>query len=165
MKKLVLASSIALVSLSSASFAATTTANFNVTATVVGACYISNTIADLAFGNIDVLDTNPVDSTTTFDVTCTSGDAYNIGLNGGQNNDGGQNRMKLTTGNHYLNYNLYSDSNRTTAWGDTIGTNTVSATGDGSAQSYTVYGQVPANQNSLVRGSYTDTVQVTVTYP
>lgn len=165
MKKIILATSVVLATCSAASFAATATANFNVTATVTGACYISNTIADLAFGNIDVLDGTNTDSTTTFDVTCTSGDAFNIGLNEGSNSNAGQNRMKLAGGTSYLNYNLYSDSARNVAWGDTIGTNTVSGTGDGSAATYTVYGQVPSGQTGLLRGDYSDQVQVTVTYP
>jgi spore coat protein U-like protein len=48
-------------------------------------------------------------------------------------------------------------------WGTTIGTNTVSATGNGASQSYTVYGQVPA-QTTPAAAVYTDTITVTVTY-
>lgn len=52
---------------------------------------------------------------------------------------------------------------RTTVWGNTVGTDTVSATASGSAQSHTVYGRVPP-QTSPAPASYTDTITVTVTY-
>ncbi|MBS0432870.1 MAG: spore coat protein U domain-containing protein, partial [Proteobacteria bacterium] len=52
---------------------------------------------------------------------------------------------------------------RTVVWGNTIGTNTVASTGTGSAQAFTVYGQVPA-QTTPPAAVYNDTVNVTVTY-
>jgi spore coat protein U-like protein len=69
----------------------------------------------------------------------------------------------MTSGGATVNYTLYSDSGRTTVWGTTIGTNTVAATGSGAAQSYTVYGRIPA-QTTPAPGTYNDTVTVTVTY-
>jgi spore coat protein U-like protein len=48
-------------------------------------------------------------------------------------------------------------------WGQTIGTDTVAATGNGAAQPFTVFGQVPA-QTTPSPGLYTDTITVTVTY-
>ena len=66
-------------------------------------------------------------------------------------------------GGALVNYTLYSDTNRTTVWGQTIGTDTVSASGSGAAQSYTVYGRVPV-QTTPAPGAYTDTITVTVTY-
>jgi spore coat protein U-like protein len=48
-------------------------------------------------------------------------------------------------------------------WGITIGTDTVSATGNGAAQTHTVYGRVPA-QTTPAPATYSDTVTVTVTY-
>jgi spore coat protein U-like protein len=62
-----------------------------------------------------------------------------------------------------VNYSLYSDSARNNVWGTTIGSNTVAATGNGAAQSYTVFGRIPA-QTTPAPGAYTDTVTVTVTY-
>jgi hypothetical protein len=47
----------------------------------------------------------------------------------------------MTNGASTINYSLYSDSGRTAVWGNTIGTNTVAATGNGASQSYTVYGR------------------------
>ena len=69
----------------------------------------------------------------------------------------------MTSGAAIVNYSLYSDSGRTTVWGNTVGTDTVAATGSGASQSYTVYGRVTA-QTTPAPGTYSDTVTVTVTY-
>ncbi len=65
---------------------------------------------------------------------------------------------------------LFTDAARTTNWGQTIGTDTVTGTGAGfavaNAVALNVYGRVPdtvANQ-SVPAGNYTDTVTVTVTW-
>jgi spore coat protein U-like protein len=126
--------------------AATTTASFTVTITLNASCTIVST-ATLNFGSHGVLTAN-VDQTTTLQVQCTT--PYNIGLDAG-------------TGANTVNYSLYSDSGRTTVWGNTVGTNTVSATATGAAQSYTIYGRVPP-QTTPAPGTYTDTITGTVTY-
>jgi spore coat protein U-like protein len=61
-----------------------------------------------------------------------------------------------------LSYFLYSDSGRTTNWGNVTGS-WVSGTGTGTAQNLTVYGRIPASQSALI-GSYADTVTVTITF-
>ena len=58
---------------------------------------------------------------------------------------------------------LYSNSGRTVVWGNTVGTNTIAGTGNGSVHNLTVYGSVPA-QTTPAAGTYTDTITVTVTY-
>jgi spore coat protein U-like protein len=58
---------------------------------------------------------------------------------------------------------LYSDSGRTTNWGNTVGTDTVSGTGTGSAQSLTAYGRIPS-QPTPAPATYSDTIVVTLTY-
>ena len=69
----------------------------------------------------------------------------------------------MTRGSATVTYSLYSDSGRTTVWGNTVGTNTVAGVGNGASQSYTVYGRVPA-QTTPAAATYTDTITVTVTY-
>ena len=71
-------------------------------------------------------------------------------------------RRAMSAGAHGMNYQLYSDAARTTVWG-TTGGDLVNATGTGVQVDHTVYGRVAASQNVAV-GSYTDTVNVTVTY-
>ena len=70
---------------------------------------------------------------------------------------------KMTSGANTINYSLYQNSSRTTVWGNTVGTNTVSGTGSGLGQALTVYGRVPP-QTTPAPGTYTDTIVATVTY-
>jgi spore coat protein U-like protein len=62
-----------------------------------------------------------------------------------------------------LNYGLFTDATRTTNWGETVGTDTVSGTGTGATQIVTVYGRIPATQNVGI-GGYVDTITATVTF-
>jgi spore coat protein U-like protein len=62
-----------------------------------------------------------------------------------------------------LGYALFSDSAHTLNWGQMIGTDTVTGTGNGSAQALTVYGQLAASQY-VTPGAYKDTLTATVTY-
>jgi len=144
-----------------AASAATTTSTFAVQMTVTATCTV-NSAATLNFGTQGVLSAN-VDQTSTIQVTCTNTTPYNIGLNAGTGTGATVATRKMTSGANTVNYTLYSNSGRTTVWGNTVGTDTQAATGNGSAQSYTVYGRVPA-QTAPAPGSYADTITVTVTY-
>ena len=145
----------------SASFAATTTSTFTVQATIIASCTI-NSASTLNFGSQGVLIAN-VDNTSTLQVQCTNTTPYNIGLNAGTGTGATVAVRKLTSGANTINYSLYSDSARSTVWGNTVGTDTVAATGSGASQSYTVYGRVTA-QTTPAPATYTDTITVTVTY-
>lgn len=153
--------------------AQTVTADFDVTITITASCDIStggNGVDTLAFGSHDSFQTN-VDQTTALRVTCTNGAAYNVGLDAGLNASTGSDvntrRMKgesLSPDNSgdYVPYNLYSDANRATVWGETEGTNTIASTGTGGQQTYTIYGRVP--ETNHIVGDYKDTVTATVTF-
>lgn len=146
-------------------FAATATTTFTVTATVADSCSVAAT--DLAFGSITPVDNIDFDSTSTVTVTCSNGTSYNTGLDEGSNSSGSTvstRRMSDGGAPNYLAYQLYSDSGRSTVWGKTIATDTVTGTGDGTGQVLTVYGRVPAGQQTVPTGSYSDTVTVTVTF-
>ena len=144
-----------------AALAATVTATMPVTITIQNACNVSSVApTTLNFGTQGPLVAN-VDQTSTITVTCTSGAPYNIGLDGG--GSGNINARVMVNGANSVGYQLYSNSGRTTVWGTTIGTNTVTGTGNGTAQPYTVYGRVPP-QTTPPAGVYNDTVNVTVTY-
>lgn len=144
-----------------AAHAATTTSNFTVQVTITASCTI-NSAATLNFGSQGVLAAN-VDQTSTIQVQCTNTTPYNIGLDAGTGSGATVAVRKMTSGGATVNYTLYSDSGRTTVWGNTVGTDTVAATGNGAAQAYTVYGRVPS-QTTPAPGTYTDTITVTVTY-
>ena len=145
----------------SPSFAATTTATFTVQVTITATCSI-NSASTLNFGSQGVLTAN-VDQTSTIQVQCSNTTPYNIGLDAGIGTGATVAVRKMTSGGNTVNYTLYSNSGYTTLWGNTVGTDTVAATGNGAAQNYTVYGRVPA-QTTPAPGSYTDTITVTVTY-
>jgi spore coat protein U-like protein len=64
-----------------------------------------------------------------------------------------------------LNYSLFTNSTRTTIWGDGTGsTGTITSSGTGSAQAISIFGRVPSGQGTVPAGAYQDTVAVTVTY-
>ncbi|MEZ5663368.1 MAG: spore coat U domain-containing protein [Burkholderiaceae bacterium] len=137
---------------------ATATNTLLVTATVSAACVV--TTLPVAFGVYNPTLGTVLDGTGTVSVTCTNGTAYTVGLDGGSQADVAARAM--VNGADLLSYQLYSDALRASAWGDTVG-QLVSATGTGLPVSHTVYGRVAASQN-VPAGSYSDTVNVTVTY-
>jgi len=144
--------------------AAETTSSMGVDATVTANCAVTTTA--VAFGNVDVTAGTNFDGTGTFSVTCTNGTAWSAAANAGSGTGATLTTRKMANGANLLNYALYTDSARTTVWGDAATTATVkvSGTGSGSAQSNTIYGRVPSGQTSLPAGAYADTVTVTVTY-
>jgi spore coat protein U-like protein len=139
--------------------AATVTTTFGVTATVQATCLVSATA--LAFGTY----TGAVaTSTSAVSVTCTNTTPYNLGLSAGLATGATVTTRKMTgPASAVLGYSLFSDAARTVNWGQTIGTDTVTGTGNGSAQAITVYGQATAGQ-FVAPGAYTDTITATVTY-
>ena len=144
-----------------APLASTTTTTFTVQVTLTASCTI-NSASTLNFGSQGVLG-SAVNQTSTIQVQCTNSTPYNIGLDAGLGSGATVATRKMTSGGATVNYSLYSDAGRTTVWGNTVGTDTVAATGNGAAQSYTVYGQIPT-QTTPAPATYTDTITVTVTY-
>jgi spore coat protein U-like protein len=135
------------------------TTTFGVSATVQATCVISAT--GLAFGTYTGLLSN---NTASVSVMCTNTTPYNVSLNAGTTTGSTVTARKMAgTGGQVLNYALFSDSSRTVNWGQTIGTDTVTGTGNGAAQVLTVYGQVAAGQY-VTPGAYSDTITATVTY-
>jgi spore coat protein U-like protein len=139
--------------------AATATTTFSVTATVQSTCLVSATA--MAFGTY----TGAVaTSTSAVSVTCTNTTPYNVGLSAGLATGATVTTRQMTgPASAVLGYALFSNSARTVNWGQTIGTDTVTGTGNGAAQALTVYGQATAGQ-FVAPGAYTDTITATVTY-
>lgn len=151
---------------SSASWSATATGTFQVTATVLSSCTVTGTT--LNFGsNIDPIAASvPLDSSSTLSVICSNTTPYTVALNAGTNAGGATNftSRAIKNGTSTLGYQLYKDSSRQTVWGDgTSSTSTTAGTGTGSAQALTIYGRMPT-LSGAVPGNYTDTVTVTITY-
>ena len=140
---------------------ATATTTFTVQITLQASCII-NSAGTLNFGTAGVLSAN-VDATSTISVQCTNTTPYTISLNPGTGSGATVAARLMTFSSTTVTYSLYRDASRTLVWGQTIGTDTVAGTGNGSAQAYTVYGRVPA-QTTPAPATYTDTITVTVTY-
>ena len=145
-------------------FAASQTANLNVTASVSAVCSIST--VTVAFGAYDPVVANAatdLNGTGTLVVACTKGAAATIDLGVGGNLSGGSRRM--SSGTDFLNYALYRDAARTQVWGtgmtggSTLTYNSASKT----STNITVYGKVPQAQDVTV-GAYSDVVVATINY-
>jgi spore coat protein U-like protein len=141
----------------------TAIANFTVTLTLNANCSISAN--PLNFGSNGVLAT-AINQQTTVAVTCTNTTPYNVGLDAGTvtgSSVASRLMAGTATGNTSttVGFQLYQDAGHTTLWGNTQGTNTVSGTGSGAAQSIVVYGQVPA-QTTPRPDTYQTTVTATV---
>jgi spore coat protein U-like protein len=154
----------------SSAFAGTTSGTFNVTATVVAACSITNN-PGITFGNYDPITNKTValDVASSISVLCTKGSAAAVTLDQGLTPTAASTcivparQMKDTAGDK-LGYAVYSDTGRTTVWGcDTTNKVSFTSASGSAAQVLNSYGRVAAGQDVPV-GSYSDTVTATVTF-
>ena len=132
----------------------------NWTATINSNCLVSATTLD--FGSQGILSAN-IDVANAVSVQCTNTTPYQVALGVGNGTGATVANRKMTKGTETIGYSLYQNTTRTTLWGQTNGTDTVSGTGTGVAQSIPVYGRVFA-QTTPSPGAYADTIIVTVTY-
>ncbi len=136
---------------------------FQVSANVIASCLVS---ADpLDFGSVDGIASGAnIDATTTIRVSCSQATAYAVRLIPSNNDTNGSSAMAgQTPGNtSTVPYRLYSDPGHSVPWGSLAG-NDVEGTGNGTAQSLTVYGRVPGLPN-VRPDAYKDTVTVNVVY-
>ena len=157
---------------------ASTPGEMDVTASIAVACSVA--IVDVAFGSYDALGVNKTaakKASGTITATCTSGASGKITIDEGANKvatgSGAstlaapmrQMRTDQTPGagqTQYLAYTLHAaDDDSTGQWNGTSGVTYVSA---GADVVKTVYGFIPKNQTTSMKGSYSDKVQVSVTY-
>lgn len=140
--------------------AATATGSFNVQVVIQETCIVtspSSTVLD--FGTQTLLNAN-VDAQTNIGVQCTSGTDYDVSLDNGLNTS---RRMRQGATSNYINYQLYTNSTRSTIWPTAAGAAPYPNIATGTAQTITVYGRIPV-QTTPPAGTYTDTVAITVTY-
>ncbi len=146
-------------------------ATLGVSATLRPACTIgttsngATTFGSLNFGNyaslISVIKAASTQSAGSINVNCLSGIGYKIVMDGGNSGSVANRKMTNATNNAFtVLYNLYTSAAGDTIWDSVTG---VSDTGNGNDQWHTVYGIVPA-QNTPAAGTYTDTVNVTVSW-
>lgn len=140
---------------------------FTVTANVVKNCTIG-TPDNIDFGTVAPTDAN-LQGQTSFNVACTNGTPYNIGMKPSGNSTTGAGTMRPTASGNTdsVPYQLRSSAGANgRIWGNTATAsgagNGVGGTGTGTAQNYTVYATVPSADYH--HGEYRDTVTVTVNY-
>ena len=153
-----------LLALAGGAYAATATTTFPVTATVAPNCTVSATpMAFGAFTGVDI--TTP---TSTITVNCTALTGYGIALGVGSGGGTYTARTMSNGGTGTLVYNLFTTNARNIVWGDDSGaTDIVPGSGSGMAtpNNHTVYGSLLAADNPNAQsGSYSSTINVTVTY-
>jgi spore coat protein U-like protein len=149
--------------LSAGAGAGTTTSTFTVQAVINTACNVSATT--LNFGTYNPAGGSALSGSSTISVYCTNGSTYTTALNVGSGGGTFATRT-LASGSDTLNFNLYRDAAYSQVWGDgTASTYTVAGTGSGllTANSLTVYGQIPISQDKPA-GTYSSTITVTVSY-
>lgn len=138
---------------------ASASATFSVTANVQATCLVS--VSDLAFGNYTGV---AIESTATITVICTNSTNYYVNIQTTGTFVGPCWSAHMTGPNaNVLQYFIYREAARASCWGNTVNNDGVGGTGNGSAQTLTVYGRLPAGQFK-VPGTYADTAVVTVTY-
>lgn len=146
--------------------AATATNTFQVQTNVQASCTVA--AAPLTFANVDPIanQTTATDGSTTISVTCSNTTPYNIGLSAGNGSGATVSGRKMTIGasSDTLDYALFTDSNRSQNWGETVDVDTVADIGSGQSQPFTVYGRIPSGQGTAKVGAYTDTITVSVSY-
>ena len=144
--------------------AATTTGTLDVSATVGATCTV--TTSAVAFSTTTAPSAQPV-ANGSVTVNCPVQTSYSIALDAGQNYNASVGRQLSDGNNNLIGYDLYSDPNFSSPWGDdgaTVQASSVSDTGDGSDQAHTVYGALVLPANAYVAGQYDDTVNVAVNY-
>jgi spore coat protein U-like protein len=138
-------------------------------ARAAGTCTVAATA--LVFTAFNPLQTAADYSPATITMTCTKGagnGTYYVALSAGGSGNYQARQMKGSAGGA-LSYQLYLDSGHTTVWpptncGTAACSGPASVSISGGTTKWTVYGAIPAPQNKVIPGTYTDTITVTLTY-
>jgi spore coat protein U-like protein len=129
----------------------TKTNNLEVTASVAAACSISS-VSNIAFGAYDPTAGTPSDAAGNLVFRCVKNTSYSTYVTG---------TRSMSGGGDTLNFNLYSDAGRTTAYPAATGTGGTAA--NLSPMTSNIYGRIPATQDVGV-ASYSATLVATVEY-
>lgn len=135
--------------------AAQATGTLNVQATVLNTCSVST--APVVFANVGLSAATANGSVT---ITCTNSDPVSIALDGGGSGDIAARELSHDSLPTSFTYQLYSNPGLSTVWGDDV--TGVAYSTSGPSQTLTVYGVTTSTP--VAAGSYSDAVQVTVTY-
>ncbi|WP_155763629.1 spore coat U domain-containing protein [Pantoea agglomerans] len=167
--------SLILIFVSCSSAAATTSASFQISATITGGCAFGagtsdtgNDLGTLDFGTMAAVshktDVASIRGAGSVEVTCTPGLAVSVALDYGQHGGSASQRyMRSSYGQASLAYQLYQDAAHSTVWGTgalALSIDSFPAT----SQVFTVYGRLFAVEGLPAAGTYTDLITVTLTY-
>ncbi|VVE27953.1 Csu type fimbrial protein [Pandoraea anhela] len=146
----------------SAGFSTGTTTPFTVNVTVTNNCTINAT--GLTFPQSSTL-RNALTAQGSLAVQCTNNDAYRILLNGGVSGLVGARTLKGQVHGATIPYQLYTDSNHATAWGDgTSGTSPYLGTGTGATTTIPIYGRILPQPSTPAPDTYQDTITATIQF-
>ena len=155
-------------------YADTTTSDLAVTASVTARCTMS--VTNLDFGAYDPIVANATQDLTassTISTTCTLGTTGVVTMSRGDHilycvNNDCHRRLANTEGTSFLRYNIYTSSSYyfSAVWNNDVEEmrSVAGVLGSGVSQNLTVYGEVPKNQKYATAGSYSDSINVTLTY-
>lgn len=137
-------------------------ANLDMGVWISAACSIAN-ITNSTWSAINGnFTTASTSSSGKITVSCSLLTSYSVGLDNGQNFSGGSRRMK--NGTSYIAYNVYKDLTMLLSWGNIGSGGEATGVGTGLNQALTVYARIPAGQNPVPSGTYTDVVVVTLNF-
>ena len=153
-------------------YPASSTSDINISANINGSCTMSNT--DLNFGDYDAFGANATQdllATATITTTCTPGTIGSVKMDNGKHpsskvsrgrgpSSGGYNR-NMASGSSKLKYEIYRNEGLTSVW-NFLQYKTVIASG--TSEDLPVYAKVFKNQLDAAAGSYTDIINITLTY-
>lgn len=141
------------------------TATMGIQATVTEICDVVAG-SDIDLGSIVAGATGTTGETATaIRVNCSNLTPYNLGLSTVTGAAGTGVMLGGNEGAEEIPYQMFSDSGNTTSWGATVGTNTVTGTGDGmltTPKEHMLY--ITANATDVSASTYNDIITVTVTY-
>lgn len=141
-----------MVAMAGMAVAATATNNLAVSASVSSSCRITS-VGDISFGAYDPTTGTATDAAGNMVFQCVKNTSYKTYITG---------TRSMSGGGDTLNFQLYSDAGRTTAYpGDNSGGGTTAA--NGSAITKDIYGRIAALQD-VGAASYTATLVATVEY-
>ena len=148
-------------------YAATTSATFQVTATVIKSCTIST--APIAFGNYDPTSTAAVLAQGSVSAKCTKGTPVTVALDEGLNKSSGSTATtparQMVSGTSLLPYDIYTTSGGTTEWGNATASepSTQTSISVNTPLVFTTYGSLPAGTD-VPAGNYVDTVTASLVF-
>ena len=137
---------LVVVAMAGSAMAATTSSNFNVTASVTASCRII-TANNLAFGAYDPTDPLPLDVSTSTTYQCVKNTTATYYITPGSGS-------RAMTAVDTLNYELYSDVAGGAIFPSTNPTGLTNTPANNGLQTVNIYGRIPALQNVGASAAY-----------